>query len=140
MEELPEITLRPIWEQTDEEVDNWFWSMPHHEWVKCEDRELVEHIKDRFAPRFMSEAGLPADRAPIIRRHLHIGEGRDGETRFICATFTLTGSTYFYSGDPADREGLNYWIEHDLIENQVGNYDSERLADLEDGWVDPGIV
>lgn len=130
----------PLRNQTDEEVAEWYWSLPYHEWHKLDDPELVDHIKDLFTELFLKETRLGADRAPVVRRHLHVGEGFEPiGGPYICATFSLVGTTYFYYDDRSDRQALDEWIS-ELAENQAGNYETERdelgFTELEDwgGW------
>lgn len=126
-------------DQTDEGVEREYWSHSY-EWSRLENPALVEHVKDRFTELFLQGTRLGADRAPIIRRHLHLGRGvhtgRDGSP-YVSASFSLTGSTYFFYDDV--DQSLDDWIE-EMASLQVVNYECERdemgFTELEDwgGW------
>src|SRR5690349_17516078 len=107
--------------ESDEEVDATFWSGPH-EWQRLDDPALVNYIKDRFTDAFIQHAGLSRTRAPIVRRHLHVGYGTDEAGSYISGTFGLLGTTYFHYEDPDDRALLDDWI-NELAELQAGNFE-----------------
>jgi len=122
--------------ETDEEVEERFWALSHLQWNRPQDAALIKYLKDELVHNFIKETGLGSDRSPVVRRHIHIGEGEDQYGEYVCATFSFTGNTYFFYEDSSDRASLDEWINQTAW-TMSRDYQTERnnygFTELEDG-------